>query len=93
MILWLRLVNGKKSKAHMDWISIKDRLPPLDVYVLLAIYDGREKVQSYSVHIARRCSKNQWVIAEEEKPFESKYAIETHWMLLPDDPKTAEKVY
>ena len=39
--------------AH-TWVSVKDRLPPLDEEVIVAMFDHRPKVQMYFVFTARR---------------------------------------
>ncbi len=67
----------------MEWIDVEERKPPNDIYVLVSIYDGREKVKLSHVDIAARYG-NDWVYDDEDKKVDPKYGYVTHWMPLPD---------
>lgn len=62
----------------MNWISVKDRLPINDDYVL--VYNYRD-----GIHIGYFSGKN-WDVQYEWAPHERT----THWMPLPDEPKDNE---
>lgn len=67
----------------MNWIDVRERLPPQDVYVLINVYDGRPKMQMSSVRIANRMG-NSWFSDHDGSDVCKKYGIVTHWMVLPD---------
>ncbi len=68
-----------------EWISLEDRLPPQDVYVLVAVFDNRPKVQMYSLHISMRLGQ-AWFDDHNQDDLLGKGQIITHWMPLPDKP-------
>jgi len=72
----------------MEWISVKDRLPPQNVYVLCAHFDHREKVKMFFIEIAERIGEF-WYEGKggDEITQGGKYGYVTHWMPLPDAPK------
>ena len=70
----------------MNWINVKDRLPPNDVYVLVNIYDGRPKVSMNMIHIAARWD-HIWIDDHNGDHYNPKYGTITHWMPLPDKPE------
>lgn len=61
------------------WISVKDRLPDTDRYVL--VFD------KYSCMIVSRYHKEQWM-----NYLSSEKNTVTHWQELPDPPRMEEKV-
>ena len=67
----------------MKWISVEERLPPNDIGILIAEYDGREKVKMHFINIGRRIN-NYWFSGDNDE--EIKKNIVTHWMPLPDVP-------
>lgn len=69
----------------MKWISIEERLPPLDAEVLIAKYDGRPKVEMYFVRTAYRLN-DQWFEPTHGEEITMKGQVITHWMPLPDAP-------
>jgi len=75
----------------MKWIDVETRLPPNDLYVLVAISKGRNGVEIFNVCIKSRINKRWYddANAEEHHP---KYGRITHWMPLPDDPDRANLV-
>ena len=75
----------------MKWISLKDRIPPQDVYVLVCFFDSRKDVEMEHVEIAARLN-SQWVDAANGEVITSKHSFPTHWMPIPDTPKKLEKV-
>ena len=66
-----------------EWINVKDRKPPNDVYVLVSKYDGRPKVKMNFVQIAARYS-DQWIDDKDGEILDPKHGVVTHWMSLPD---------
>lgn len=72
----------------MEWISVDERLPPQTVYVLVAKFDCRPKVQMYFVTIASMIGKCWYDDRDEyEITQNGKYGQVTHWMPLPEPPK------
>lgn len=71
----------------MQWISVEDRKPPNDVYVLVAKYDGRSKVQMHFIMIASRMGID-WFDSHNGDRLDPKYGYITHWMPLPTAPKS-----
>lgn len=74
----------------MNWISIKDRLPPNDVSILVAEclpYKDKEINDFYFIKICRRYG-TKWVNDHEEDPIEFKNSFISHWMPLPDKPNS-----
>ena len=72
----------------MNWIKIEERLPPQNVFVLIAHFDHRPKVQMYFISIAERIGE-YWYEGKngDEVTHGGKYGKVTHWMSLPDKPK------
>jgi hypothetical protein len=72
----------------MEWISVEERLPPQNVYVIDAKFDYRPKVKMHFVLTAERMG-NFWYDGKdgEEITRNGKYGTVTHWMALPDAPK------
>lgn len=68
------------------WISVKERMPPNSVYVLVAVYDPRPNVEMYFIEIAERMNNN-WFDGKDGDCIASKHSSVTHWMPLPDEPK------
>lgn len=73
----------------MEWISIEERLPSQNVYVIVAKFDHRPKVRMYFVDIAERI-RDQWFDGKDGKEITGnwKYGKITHWMPIPDPPKS-----
>jgi len=69
-----------------EWIKCEDRLPPIDIPVLVARFDNRTKVRMYFIEILVRFS-SCWVDTQDNKPINPKYGYVTHWMPLPEPPK------
>ena len=74
-----------------EWIKISDRKPPNGVYVLIANFDGRPKVEMHFISIAERLN-DQWFDDKNGDVLNPKYGTVTHWMPLPDKP-TEKKDY
>lgn len=70
----------------MNWISVKEKRPPQNVYVLVTKLDGRKYVEMYFIQIAKRLG-NQWFADYNEEEIYHKEGIITHWMPLPDPPE------
>ncbi len=70
-----------------QWISIADKKPPNELYVLTAFYDGRPKVEMHFIRIACRMN-DAWVDDHDGELLHPKWGIVTHWMPLPDKPET-----
>lgn len=68
-----------------EWISIEERKPPNDVYVLIARFDGRENVKMYFIQIAARMN-DEWIDDYDHTIIKTKTGIVTHWMPLPEVP-------
>lgn len=68
-----------------EWISVEDRLPPQDTYVLTAKYDSRKNVGMYFIQIASRLG-DKWFDDHNCDFIEPKYGHMTHWMPLPEPP-------
>ena len=77
-------VHGKSCQN--EWIILKERLPPQDVYVLICTYDYRKGIEMENVEIASRLG-NQWVDTQDGEVINMKNQIVTHWMPIPDTPK------
>ena len=69
----------------MKWISVKDRLPPNAVYVLVAKYDPRPKSEMHFILIAERINDG-WFDGKNGDSILYKESYVTHWMPLPDKP-------
>ena len=72
----------------MEWIDVKERLPPNDVYVLISRFKEHKKDpigDMYLVAIACRFN-SVWVDDHDGDVLSSKDGIVTHWMPLPDAP-------
>ena len=69
----------------MRWIPIEERVPPLDVVVLIAEYDSRPKVEMYFVSTAYRLN-DRWFEPTHGEEITLKGQVITHWMPLPDPP-------
>lgn len=67
------------------WISVEDRLPPNDCTVLIAIYDGRPKVEMFFIEMAGRMNQ-EWFYSSNGDIVTGKLRRVTHWMPLPDKP-------
>lgn len=70
----------------MDWISVKDRLPPNSVYVLVAKFYSREGLEMYFIRIACRY-KDAWLDDKDGVLLKHKYVSVRYWMPLPEPPK------
>ena len=71
----------------MEWLDIEDRKPPLDVYVLTAVFDHRPGVKMHFVQICSRFG-NTWVDDKDGEPLDPNREYVTHWMPLPDPPES-----
>lgn len=69
----------------MKWIPLKERLPPQDVCVLVAVYDTRKNVKMYFIRMAFRIGR-MWCEPNDGEEMKMKNEIITHWMPLPDAP-------
>lgn len=71
----------------MEWINVKDRLPPNDCYVLVALHHCHKKsgMETYFIHIALRMNQ-EWFDDHNGENVEYKDRTITHWMPLPDKP-------
>lgn len=75
-------------RCMMEWIKIEDRLPPQNVFVLIAKFDYRPKSQMYFIGIAERIGEYWYEGKDGDEITEGgKYGKVTHWMALPDKPK------
>lgn len=70
----------------MEWISVEERKPPNDHYVLVAKFDGRPDVEMYFIRIAARMN-DAWIDDKDGEILHPKYGHVTHWMPLPDAPE------
>lgn len=70
-----------------EWISVDDQLPPNGVYVLIAKFDHRPNIQMYFLKIAARYDQ-LWVDDKDGESINQKFCVITHWMFLPNFPKT-----
>lgn len=68
-----------------EWISIEERKPPNNIYVLVAIYDARPKVNMYFIHIAERIN-DRWFEDHNGYEIDHTYGIVKYWQPLPDYP-------
>lgn len=77
------LANGVTVREHGRWISVKDRLPESDKYVLVITAGGLFKTA--------RCNfyKNGTAVCWATNDGLGEKAI-THWMPLPEAPKDGE---
>lgn len=70
----------------MEWISTEERLPPNGVYVLVALYNGRPKIQMHFIMIAERMNEG-WFDGHNGDSIIERGCWVSHWMPLPDKPK------
>lgn len=75
----------------MKWVDVKKRLPPNDIYVLVAVWFERVKTPCYSVCIKSRINK-VWFDDADGDELHAEEGVVTHWMPCPDDPKQEELV-
>lgn len=77
----------KSADGEGKWISIEDDLPPQNVYVIVAKFDPRPKVEMRFILTAERIG-DDWYDGRdgEEITRKGKYGRVTHWMPLPDKP-------
>lgn len=65
----------------LEWISVKDRLPPVGVYVITAAkYTVKDRTDT-TLTINRLSASGKWVLSECDG-----VSKVTHWMMLPDVP-------
>jgi hypothetical protein len=76
-----KLMNGPQG-----WINVEERLPPNSKYVLVAVYDAREKVCMHFIQIAERLN-GDWFDGHNGDSILGKACRVTHWMPLPDKPE------
>lgn len=72
----------------MSWISIEERKPPNDVYVLVAKYFKAKNHpigSMYFVQIASRMN-DAWIDDHDGEVLKPRDGVITHWMPLPDAP-------
>lgn len=69
----------------MMWIDIENRLPPQDMYVLIATIDPLGTGLWTYVQIAAR-SGTEWTDATSGKVIKFMESKVTHWMKIPDPP-------
>ena len=70
----------------MEWISVKDRLPPNELYVVVALCDSSTKNNMCSIHIAARYN-DAWIDDKDGDLIPVKYGRVKYWMPLPDKPR------
>lgn len=70
-------IQHEKKEVNMEWISIIERLPPEDAYILISEYDERKTVKMPYLSIGYRLG-DEWFEKDDQK-------VEriTHWMPLP----------
>lgn len=79
----------------MKWISLKDEMPEIEVFVLVAAKSGihkakREEIEDYSKY-ANNGTSIEWTGEECSCcPIIDDYSGITHWTPLPDKPKDDE---
>ncbi len=73
---------------EIEWISVKDKLPPNgDKRLLVVIHGYREDIVPMSaVEIANYTSEDSWILEEFTELTDMQV---THWMPLPEPPKEA----
>lgn len=97
MIIWLtiaficfsifiiRIIERKYKKEFkgksMEWISIEERLPPPDAYILISKYDKRKTIKMPFLSIGYRIEE-EW-FEKNGKKVDQKDGNITHWMPLP----------
>jgi hypothetical protein len=64
----------------MDWISVKDRLPEADTWVLVAFANGPRQVQDNKYMYTDKDYGTQWLVMPEP----------LYWMPLPQPPTEGE---
>ena len=71
---------------EMEWISVKDKLPPNGDKLVLIVVNGKGKNLTFrnAVEIANYTSKDGWIL--ETFPELENMQV-THWMPLPEPPK------
>lgn len=76
----------------MEWISVDERLPPQDAYVLVSVHDKRKNVDMHFVKIAMRLNA-EWFDDKNQDKFDPKYGYVTHWMPLPETKENFGKTF
>ncbi len=82
--VYLKVFDSDKENNHSSWIDIEKRKPPNEKYVLVAIFDSREKVKMHFITISNRIN-DDWFDYNDDKISVKGLKI-THWMPLPDVP-------
>lgn len=77
----------------MEWISVKDRLPEMDKFTLAKTTDRREEWQYIVLRLldTEGCGMDNIIkfwAAQSDANIELEFEEITHWMPLPEAPKT-----
>lgn len=70
-----------------SWIEVKDKLPPNNCYVLIALCHENKILRTHFVHIGFRINEC-WYTGDNDDMIKGKKEFVTHWMPLPDVPGT-----
>ena len=76
---------NKLMESRKEWISVEERMPPNDCYVLVAVWHHHKSYPMHHVSIGKRMN-SEWFDDHNEEPLLGKSSIVTHWMPLPDKP-------
>lgn len=69
----------------MEWISVKERLPKIDEWVL--VFDGYQNIPSLDVQYLEFDEKKNRHYWQAQHGFTYKLEQNSHWMPLPEKPK------
>jgi len=78
-----------KGGVLMEWISVKDRLPENDEYVLVYPYDSDHDIGAYYWPYPDNKAgdkQGKWMNESQDGYKYPRFGI-THWMSLPEPPK------
>ena len=82
--------ENKRSQSRSGWISVKDRLPESEVFVIV-IVSGKYRNITFdkAIELAEYSPDEGWIL--ELFPECTNHMNVTHWMPLPEPPKEDEK--
>jgi hypothetical protein len=74
--------------VEQNWISVKERLPEMEEYVLVKFHDERNRCRGKSQHVLQLIMFDGYPMWENfDGNYNFGFDIATHWMQLPQPPE------